>query len=183
MSNKKSDQSTTVKNTFSNLIKIYSESSKLLRDAEELLKRKKFHCDHGNYLGTAQSKHIDSPEHWFVPYGTRIFKSTEYNDLLLGITIIYIGKDNTPIEPLIVFGIYKMKEGKESSYRYNDLRHLWYHSIEDQRLDIIHEYNSEPDSDSIFNNARIIGKALTDIENIESIERKIITPLFELIKN
>ncbi|GAI07086.1 unnamed protein product [marine sediment metagenome] len=179
MTNTINNLETQIKITFENLIKIYSESSKLLLDASALLDKEGFYCPHGNTLGTNQSKNINNPADWITPYGARYFISDDHPKVLLGISIIFIGPRNHPVEPLVVFGKFEMKEEIKSNYEYYYLRHCWYHLCDSQELNKIHEIAASPDW--YFKSVKLIGKKLMEIENLDSIKKIIIDPLVDLL--
>lgn len=180
MKDKRGNLAQQIKLTFENLIKIYSESSQLLQDASALLEEKGYNCLHGNTLGTEQSKNINFPARWLTPYGARYFKSDEESKNLLGIGIIYIGRNNTPILPLLLIGVFIMKPGKEMNYAYWFLRHTWYH-LQD-KYELGEQYKIDTGlEDYDFKSAIIMGKDLTDVKNPNDIEKEIIQPLMSML--
>ena len=172
--------------SFENIIKVYTESSMLLLDASQIILKDKdykdlaYICPHGNTLGTNQSKNINYPADWITPYGARYFSSEKYPKTLLGICIIYIGPENTPVNPIIVYGKFNMKENIRDNYEYNYLRHSWYHLIKNRDLEIPHSVVPTPDL--FFKSGIIVGVALTKLKNLKCVKDEIVSPLMNLLE-
>ena len=107
---------TNVKTSFDNIVKVYEESSLLLKDLIAEIEKKGFRKKRGNEIGSYISKHIDAPKNWFARYATLFFEAigSKYS---LSATIIYFD-DLEPFKPCLIMGVIKNIDGNTKNYNW-----------------------------------------------------------------
>lgn len=111
---------TNVKTSFDNIVKVYEESSFLLKDLvteiEEKNSEKGFRQKKGNEIGSYISKHLGNPKYWFARYATLFFEAigSKYS---LSATIIYF-HDLESFKPCLIMGVVKNIDGNTKNYNW-----------------------------------------------------------------
>jgi hypothetical protein len=164
--------------TFSNVIQIYEETASMLQDLDALMEQHGYRCFHGSAFGSEQSRQINYPKHWLIPFMSRYYANEETPMEFKGVSIFYLDATQTPIVPIIVYGCF-LSEGSEVSerkYWYAMLKDAWFKHV-DQR--VFDEEIQVTGLDGI-QNAIIRALLLEEIQDIESLEAKIVGPLLSI---
>ena len=176
------DTSVEIKNTFTNLVKIYSETSSLLLDADTYLEEYGFTCAHSNNtLATEQSKHINLPSRWITYHAGRYFNSESHDKILLGLSVFYLNARQQPIEPILVFGVFDMKlneDGDQLGYAYWYIKEAWFNFKNEFEFNTKYEIKEKLNFDSVT----LMAIKLTDIKSQEGLKNNVISPLIEFIE-
>lgn len=100
-----------VKTSFDNVVKIYEESSLLLKDLDAELEKLGFGKIKGNEISTSTSKHIDRPRDWLPRYATLFFeaKAEPNSKRLLSATVMYF--DLELFKPCLIMGVVENFDG------------------------------------------------------------------------
>ena len=121
MNNETNEQKTlseNVKISFDNIVKVYEESSLLLKDLVAELEKKEFEKIQGNEIAAYVSKHIDKPQWWFPSYASFSFKRKDEPDSkrLLSATVLYFDFDPKVLKPYLIMGVCEMFDGGSWGY-------------------------------------------------------------------
>lgn len=174
-----SKQSESIKTTFGNLIKIYKETANLLQDAESMLERSGYHCLHGNTLGTEQSKNINNPSWWITPFGSRYFTTQENPAEIMAFGVFFVDKNHIPIKPLVLAGCFKMKKNDHDEvlqYGYWYLKEAWFSLVPERKMGEVLDFEGKWN----FIDGKIRAIPLDDVNNQETLEKNIISPLLAM---
>jgi hypothetical protein len=174
-----SDISEQIKTTFQNIITIYEETSSLLLDASSNIEKQGFQVLHGNTLGTEQSKDINSPKWWITPYGARYFAIKEYPEIIKGLAVVFVDIDQSPIEPIIIIGSFKMKKDEEDEvlpFYYYYLRRAWFDLGQNRKLNVDLEIEGKWN----YHEGSIRSVLLEKVKDQKSLQAEIIEPFLRL---
>ena len=107
-----------VKISFDNIIKVYEESSLLLKDLVAELEKIGFEKVKGNEISAYVSKHIDKPHNWLAGYAALSFKNKAEPDSKrpLFVTVIYFDLVPKAVEPYLIMGVCEMFDGGSWDY-------------------------------------------------------------------
>ena len=119
MSNETNEQkilSENVKTSFDNIVKVYEESSLLLKDLDAELEKIGFGKIKGNEISTYISKHVDKPRDWLFRYATLFFEATAEpnSERLLSATVMYF--DLEPFNPCLIMGVVENFDDNKKNY-------------------------------------------------------------------
>ena len=117
-SKKPEDLSEHIKISFDNTVKVYEESSLLLKDLVAELEKIGFEKVKGNEISAYVSKHIDKPRNWLAGYAALSFKIKAEPDSkhLLFATVIYFDLVPKAVKPYLIMGVCEMFDGGSWDY-------------------------------------------------------------------
>ena len=168
-----------IQTTYKNVITIYQETANLLQDTGSILEKSGYRCLHGNSIGTELSRDINNPQWWIIPYASRYFATQENPDEIKVIGVVFVDRDYTPIEPVILIACLKMqkRENEEAlSYNYWYLRDLWFTMIKERKLKIDLDFEGKWNIIS----GKIRAVPLIEVNNQETLKESVIDPFIAM---
>jgi len=174
-----SNEASSIKTTFKNLITVYEETGSLLEDAGSLLEKYGYHCTHGNVLGTEQSKIFNTPKWWITPYCVRYFLGEENPTERKAVGVFFVDIGFKPINPIVLIGCFKMKhneDGEQESLWYWFLKEAWWTLVTERRMDEELEFEGKWS----FTSGKIRAIPLEKVKDLKTLEQYVITPLIEM---
>ena len=173
-----SETSENITATFNNVIQIYEETASLLQDLDALMEQHGYRCFHGSGFGSEQSRQINYPKHWLIPFMSRYYANEETPMDIKGVSIFYLDSSQTPIIPIIVYGGF-LSEGSDVSerkYWYAMLKDAWFkltdHKVFEEEIEVAGLEGIE--------NSIIRALPLGEIHDVELLEAKIVDPLLSI---
>jgi hypothetical protein len=164
--------------SFQNLITIYQETASLLQDAESLLELAGYSCPHGTTLGTIQSKGINNPTGWIVPFASRYFTRKDKPLELKAIGIFFVNPAFEPIEPLILSACFRMKSdfNPQKDYEYWYLKNAWFYRTEEEKINTLLPFEGE----KTHLGGEILAVRLADVTDQSTLEELVVAPLLSM---
>ncbi|MCD4708428.1 MAG: hypothetical protein K8S62_11915 [Candidatus Sabulitectum sp.] len=172
-----------IKDLFEKIIGIYTDTSRLLVDAEALMKERGFeNIGSGNSISTEQSKVKTNVHLWVTPYAVMYFAEEESaTSPIYGLGVFFMGPADMkkPIEPLVIFGCLNLKIDEEGSRKRPlpwYLKEAWFSMTENREIGKLHKVSEKFE----IKNGVIQALHIEDISDFDSLQSKIIEPLLEM---
>ncbi len=129
------DATKNIINAFNNVIKIYGETSFLLRNfSAELAARGFESVMPGNGIGTETSKSIEYPKEWPIRYAALFFqhKKEQDNGRWLCVTVNFFHPESGDVLPRLILGVLENKNDKRrTAYEYGWLKRVYFNEGEE----------------------------------------------------